>query len=247
VARRLEPSLTDAYLKASRAKVHLDALKNELDCFRKSNPCAIFRKDNVKSGRHEMRVKISDTPDHIPLILGDLLYCLRSSLDQTVWWLAKLRIPYPKGTQFPILDKLDKYTRKTFANYTKGVPAGAVRIIKSLQPYHRVDPPAHLLWRLNRLCNIDKHRRIPVHGDELIVNFPQMPKALSRFIEFNPKQRMVSVPLDLKSKMAFDPEASFRVVFGDLSEGISCDFDGITDIYNFVTDSVIPRFARFFT
>ena len=193
-----------------------------------------------------MRVKISDTPDHIPLILGDLLYCLRSSLDQTVWWLAKLSIPYPEGTQFPILDKLDKQTSKTFAKYTEGVPSGAVRIIKSLQPYHGVDPSAHLLWRLNRLCNIDKHRRIPVHRDELIVNFPQMPKALSRFIEFNPQQQVVSVPLDLKSKMAFDPEAFFRVIFGDMSEGISCDFDGITEIYKFVTDSVIPRFARFF-
>ncbi len=39
---------------------------------------------------------------------------------------------------------------------------------------------------------------------------------------------------------------SFKVVFGDMSDGISCDLDGVTDIYNFVVDSVIPRFARFF-
>ncbi len=58
---------------------------------------------------------------------------------------------------------------------------------------------------------------------------------------------MVSVPLDLKSKMVFNPEVSFKVVFGDMSEGISCDLDGLTDIYNFVANSVIPQFARFFS
>ena len=73
------PSLVDSYLKTTRAKVHLDALRNEIDLFRKSKPCSVFRKDNVKRGRYEIRIKIANTPDPIPLILGDLLYCLRSS------------------------------------------------------------------------------------------------------------------------------------------------------------------------
>jgi hypothetical protein len=244
--RRIAPSLTDAYLKTSRAKVHLDALGNELDMFRKSKPCSIFRKDNLKTGRYEIRVKVATTPDSIPLILGDCLYCLRSSLDQAVWSLAKLRVPYPEGTQFPILDTNNAKTRKTFSRYTANVPAGALRLIKSLQPYHRADPSAHLLWRLNCLCNIDKHRRIPVHGDELIVHFPGMRRPLMRFVEFDHAQQMTSVPLAMKANMAFDPEVSFDVVFGDMSQGISCDFDGLTDIYNFVAKSVLPQFARFF-
>jgi hypothetical protein len=140
-AKSLSPSLVDPYLKTTRAKVHLDALRNAVDLFRKSKPCAVFRKEDVKRGRYEIRIKIADTPDDIPLILGDLLYCLRSSLDQAVWALAKLTSPYPKGTQFPILEKDNAGTRRKFAMDTAGVPARAARIIKSLQPYPL--DPAH--------------------------------------------------------------------------------------------------------
>ena len=246
MARQLKLSLVDPYLKTARAKIHLDALRDSLDLFRKSEPIAVFRKDNRKSGRYEIRFKIKDTPDELPLILGDLLYCLRSSLDQAVWCLAKLTTPYPKGTQFPILDKLNSGSRKTFAAYTAGVPARAARIIESLQPYHGAEPSAHLLWRLNRLCNIDKHRRIPVHGDEAIFNMPRMPHNLARLVEFDHDQHMVSGPLELKSQMTLDPVVSFNVIFGDMSDGIACDFDGVSAIYKFVADGVLPRFARFF-
>ena len=246
MSQQLKPSLADAYLKTTRAKVHLDTLRDSLDLFRKSKPIAVFRKENVKRGRYEIRIRINHPPDNLPLILGDALYCLRSSLDQIIWSLAKLTTPYPRGTQFPILDKLNSGTRRTFACYTAGGPARAGKLIESLQPYHRAEPSAHLLWRLNRLCNIDKHRRIPVHGEEAIFGLPQMPHSLARLVEFDHDQHMVSGPLELKGKMALNPEVSLNVVFGDMAEGMSCDFDGVSDIYNFVTNSVIPRFARFF-
>jgi hypothetical protein len=249
VARYIKPSQTEPYLKTTRAKVHLDALRNVLDTFRKSEPCTVFPKENIKRGRYEIRIKIADTPNDIPLILGDLLYCLRSSLDQTVWWLAKLRSRYPEGTQFPILDKKpNAKTRKIFAVlHTAGVPAGAIGEIKSLQPYHRANPASHLLWRLNLLCNIDKHRRIPIHGDVVDFNFLPMPDSVRQSVVVDHDQQMVRVPLEFKSQVALDPEASFNVVFGDTSEGISCDFDGVVDIYNFVADDVLARFARFFS
>lgn len=47
------------------------------------------------------------------------------------------------------------------------MPPEAAKIIESLQPYNTPNPTdvkIHLLWRLNKLCNIDKHTRIPVHG-----------------------------------------------------------------------------------
>jgi hypothetical protein len=247
VARYIKPSLAEPNLKAARAKVHLDALRDALDAFRKSKPCTVFPKENIESGRYEIRIKIASVPSDVSLILGDLFYCLRSSLDQTVWWLAKLRVRYPKGTQFPVIGKLTRDNRGTFkALHASGVPAGAVGEIKSLQPYHGAEPASCLLWRLNLLCNIDKHRRIPVHGDVVHFNFLPMSEAVGRSIVIDHDQQMVSVPLEFKSQVAFDPEASFNVVFGDSSEGISCDFEGAVDIYNFVADDVLPRFARFF-
>src|ERR1035438_7027168 len=136
----LKPSLVEPYLKTTRAKVHLDALRNSLDLFRKSKPVTVFRNENLKSGRYEIRIKIADPPDETALILGDFLYCLRSSLDQIAWQLARITKPYPEQTQFPILDRDTRDTRRSFDACTAGVPARAIRIIKSLQPYHRVDP-----------------------------------------------------------------------------------------------------------
>jgi hypothetical protein len=240
------PTLADAYLKTTRAKEHLDSLRAELTAFRNSNPIRVFRNVNRHRGRYELRIKTADTPDHLPLILGDLLYCLRSALDQLTWSLAKLTTAYPQRTQFPIFEKSNGETRRRFAQYTTGVPARAAVLIERLQPYHRADPATHLLARLDRLGNIDKHRRIPVHGDEAIINLPNMPRALAHLLEYDHDQHLVSVPLELKDQMTFDPMGSFRVIFGDTSEGIACDLDGVTSIYEFVTNTVLPRFARFF-
>jgi hypothetical protein len=38
----------------------------------------------------------------------------------------------------------------------------------------------------------------------------------------------------------------FDVVFGDMYWGVACDFNAIEGMYEFVTNSVIPRFAGFF-
>ena len=123
-----------------------------------------------------------------------------------------------------------------------------MRIIKSLQPYHRATPTDHLLSRLNKLCNIDKHRRIPVHGQELEFRFPfAVPKSLASVMTLYPKEQLITVPLELKNQMTFSPEVSFIVVFGDMAEGISCDFHGVKKIYEYVTNTVIPQFGRFFT
>lgn len=56
---------------------------------------------------------------------------------------------------------------------------------------------------------------------------------------------VIRIPL-VKSKMRFDPTASLEVVFGDRDEGIECNLEGLEAIYEFVANSVIPRFLRFF-
>src|ERR1022692_3305533 len=110
----------------------------------------------------------------IHLIAGDIFYCLRSALDQAVYYLAKDSFPYPDWTQFPIFDEDTAETRKRFARYTRGVDSEAVSFIKSLQPYvglNREPLTAHMLWMLNKMCNIDKHRRIPIRGCATDISF----------------------------------------------------------------------------
>lgn len=244
-------SLVDPYLKTSRAKTHLEDLRERVEEFGKE-PCEFIREDDVENQLHIVRMKVRPIPDDIPLIAGDLLYCLRASLDQLVWCLAKINATpgYPEGTQFPILEQRDI---PRFNRQTRGVPPEAAKIIESLQPYNIPNPTdvkQHLLWRLNKLCNVDKHIRIPVHGVTGIVKWdtfiplplpPEFP--LTQFGD----DHVMELPLALKGQMALNPRIpEFKVLFGDLYWKIECDFAGIVAIYDFVSGSVIPRFARFF-
>jgi hypothetical protein len=190
-------------------------------------------------------MKITNTPDKISLIASDFFFNLRVSLDQLIWYLAKLSLPYPKDTQFPIFDKPDA---RLIARRTNGVPAQAVAVIRSLQPYNTPNPldiPTHQLWRLNKMCNIDKHMRIPVHGSTGTVTLP-VPIVANGF-RFD-DDLVMNIPIGLKGEMALDPPVSFfKVVFGDFYWKVSCDFADLEAIYQFVTENVLPRFARFFT
>ena len=244
-------SLVDPYLKTSRAKVHLENLRKQLDAFAKQ-PCEFLREDDADKQLHIIRMKVRAIPDDIPLIAGDLFYCLRASLDQLVWCLAKINATpgYPEHTQFPILENRDE---PRFTRQTRGVPPEAAKIIESLQPYNTLDPADvknHLLWRLNKLCNIDKHIRIPIHGVtgavkwDTFVPVPLPPEfQLTQFGD----DHVMKVPLSFKNQMALNPKIpEFKVQFGDLYWKIECNFGGIEAIYQFVSESIIPRFARFF-
>jgi hypothetical protein len=239
-------NFADPYLKTSRAKEHLEALRQELTAFHESKPCQLHSQDDPLNQLCRVDVRIKDTPDRISLIVGDVFYNLRSSLDQLVWCLAKLSVPYPKGTHFPILEQRDHDRLK---RQTSGVPTEAVSIIESLQPYNRGDIATikdHLLWRLNKMCNIDKHMRIPVHSSVVDFFLPESIVGSSHFDNFGVMNIPLSLKPKLKSYIALNPDVSFKVVFGDSFWEVDCDLEGIDAIYDFVANSVIPRFARFF-
>jgi hypothetical protein len=237
--------MVDPYLKTTRAKKHLEDLRQELEVFYKSNPYRFVREDDVENQLHIVRMVHPDIPATISLVAGDIFYNLRAALDQLVWCLAKSRgtPSYPIGTQFPILEQRDP---DRFARQTAGVSTQALAIIETLQPYNTpnsADIPNHLLWRLNKLCNIDKHMRIPLHGATGVITRP-MPIAQAGF--FFGDNLVMKIPLSMKSEMALDPKVTFHVKFGDFFWKVESDFAGIEAIYEFVANNVIPRFTRFF-
>ena len=237
-------NLADAYLKTARAKEHLDSLREELEIYYESKPCKFKEQTDIRNQRYRIRIHIVDPPDRLSLIAGDVFGCLRASLDHLVWALSSFNTTaYAENTQFPILEEPNA---PRFKRQTNNVPAGAVAIIDSLQPYSRgKDRKAfegHLLWRLNRLCNIDKHRRIPLHGS--VVDF-KLPASIPQSMVVCDSDTM-SLPLQMKDAVRLHRDATFKVTFGDSHEGIECDQDGIERIYAFVAGDVIPRFAKFF-
>jgi len=230
-------------MKAARAQEHLDTLRSELKTYYDTQPCVFQEKEDVAANVYRIRIRISDPPDRLSLIAGDVFGCLRASLDHLVWSLCTLNTAsYAGHTQFPIMEQNKPVS---FKGQIKGIPAAAEAIIESLQPYHgrdRAAVEASPRWRLNKLCNIDKHRRIPIHGSYAEFKLPaSIPQSL---ITFEPDGTM-SFPLGMKSQVVLHPSPLFAVTFGDSHEGIECDLPGIETIYNFVTSDVLPKFAGF--
>lgn len=239
-------SLTDPYLKLSRAKEHIDSLAVELRAFYESKPYGFTSYEDIENARYILRAKLSAVPDKIPLILGDAVNCMRASLDQLVWSLAKLTTVIPNKTQFPIHDKSDAKSRKVFKRDLRGVPPNAVGEIDSFQPYKRTTGvQSHPLWILNAICILDKHRRIPANGSE--INF-RLPNAVMPHCTFSTSEDGgdISVPLSMKDQLQLYPTVLFKVNFGEITDNAVSDFDGIFKIYRFIGDTLLPRFLRFF-
>lgn len=268
-----QPGLADPYLKLGRAKMHLDTLDLLLKEFTGPKAYTVRRYDDLEQKRYCFECKLLDVPDEVCLAAGDAFYNARACLDQLVWSLSRLTLANPQATQFPVFGYLPS-TKKDIERFDKqvaGVPPKAIEEIKSFQPYHRgTSYKAHPLWRLNALCNLDKHRRIPTNGSEVIVIFPNLTHGEilglkshgnATFSRENPldvrveafdDRHAVSVPLADKRKLQLDPRISFKVNFGqgdalDPDTFAVCeDGNGLWEIYNFVADVVLPRFVRFF-
>lgn len=97
------------------------------------------------------------------VLTGEILYLLRSSLDNLVGQLIRLRNPTHslRGVSFPICSDPRKH-KTTDCGKLKGIPAEAATAIMLLQSCHgRSGPdPLHKLSVLNRLNNWDKHRQL---------------------------------------------------------------------------------------
>src|SRR6266446_2141576 len=95
---KLHATMADAFLKAGRAKKHLEDLRKELALFLEAEPkpYSFVGQDDLEHQRYQIWVEFKDIPDDIWLITGELFYCLRSSLDQLVWSLASLSLAYPE-------------------------------------------------------------------------------------------------------------------------------------------------------
>lgn len=242
--------MADPYAKIGWAKEHLNTLERELGLFCGAAPpkaYTVTRQDDIEHGEHVIAMEFHDIPPKICLIAADAIYSMRAALDQTVWALASLT-KIPGATQFPIIEDWNADGRKRFNRQIDGVPSAAVSVIQALQPYHAGNAfKGHHLWRLNEMCNLDRHRRIPAHGTAVQAMLTGVD--LADVVSHTADNRIVyRLPLVLKDKARFNPGTPIEVTFGgDSKSGITETFADLRGIHNFVALNVLPRFDRFFT
>jgi hypothetical protein len=157
------PDLRNSKLKVERAHDHLAELCRELAAYSASNPVRLIREECIERDLYTVRIEVTEPSWKTALIVGDFAYCLRSALDQLAWQLVLANTKHRPGrkTCFPIHKKLGK----AFSDAVAGMPAEAIELIEALQPYTLGGKyKENILWKLNELCNLDKHQRIAVNS-----------------------------------------------------------------------------------
>jgi hypothetical protein len=144
--------------KIKRAMKHIEELNKSRDAFIDSQPYRIEREHNPQTREFIYRlVHIRRPMPEMAVIAGEALYDLRSALDHLAWWLVENHIgtpPNPRDVYFPICESSSHYGSARVRLLTL-MDANAVGIIDAVKPYKGGND---ILWRLNKLNNIDKHR-----------------------------------------------------------------------------------------
>lgn len=185
-----------------------------------------------------MAVSGPSIPLEVPLIIGDCLQNLRSSLDYLVWELCEAANVQPtERNQFPICDTAKKY-RDARGQQLAGVPRAAQTEIERLQPFNLGSAyMANELWILNRLTNISKHRRILVTD----LGAVRTEKATGAVID----RTDVNHPFMGEMEVDYDPVALIQC--GEV-EGAGEEVGALLHrLADYITNQVLPRFEPFFS
>ncbi len=186
-----EPLLKSAYLKVERAKQQVTELESKISLFFEKRPYTIYRECDSKNGDELI---VYYPTEAIPLewsvLIGEILFNLRSSLDLAVYELTIKEIgnPLPK-TEFPIFnDRASFFQTKKNGDAASGSGLFKIRglnqktqdCIEQLQTYH-----VHVLGGityvkiLHDLNIVDKHKELHIcrytNRQIEIINLNQIP------------------------------------------------------------------------
>jgi len=171
--------LDGAYERVRRAGIHLTNLNSRVNALSKiisnkvviNDKPAIFTLPNGREVSVPLFLKIPD--DEIPpifsVLLGEIIYNLRSALDYLVYELARLDSgSVIDHTQFLIEDCKKTFKRKR--NYRlKGIGQKHRAMLEMLQPYNGCD------WTklIRDLSDPDKHRQLTIANPNIFAAFSQ--------------------------------------------------------------------------
>lgn len=241
------PGFLQASLKIGWAKRHLDTLYSYIMEFQGSKPYSLFAEDDLERGQHIIRVEIGALPVEMGLIVGDFASCLRASLDHLAGFLTMAAGgTHNDRASFPVVGEWNKDGESLFNKSVRGITPAAIKVIDSMQPYHSGSAyKSTKLWRLHRLWNIDKHRRIPLHATVAEIEIGH-PSNMTPIVGGADDNNEVRFPLAAKGHLHLKPSVKIGIEFGDITEGIVIRAEELIEIHEFIGTDVFPRFECFF-
>jgi hypothetical protein len=155
----LPDQLSSVGAKIQRSTQHFKTLNREITEYLDSGAYEAVHSFDQKERLHTFRLEVRhELPMQIRLLTGEVLFQLRSALDNLAWQLALLSGQAPSEyTEFPIFSSRAAYVKKK-KRKIGSMPVEAQAIVDEVQPYHANRPEDEALWVLHRLTNEDKHR-----------------------------------------------------------------------------------------
>jgi len=150
--------------KSDRAKKHIAELQKAVLEFLNSEPYKVGAKRDPQTRNLIYYVtSVRNTPQAIPVIIGDILQCFRSTLDHLAYQLMLVsgagfdehKVRFPVGRDF------NSYKSER-GRVVPSLRKDAQDAIDAVEPY--AGGKGALLWTLHNLNNIDKHRTILTAG-----------------------------------------------------------------------------------
>ncbi len=103
---------------------------------------------------------IEPPPVELSILLGELLYQLRASLENAIWYLAQE--PREGQTGYPVCAEEGCWTERRTRNRYRSVPDVKCEYIRSRQPFALGNEfRSHPLWQLHEFAKQDRHRLVP--------------------------------------------------------------------------------------
>lgn len=163
------PHLDNVLLKLNRASERATALTANIAAFCRDHPITLDAQ--LREGQLGINLVCQMEGMIVPLKewsleLGEIVYSLRSALDNLIYVCVLIRSdppPNPRDLQFPIVQDPRQYANAV-RNIAPQLPPNIADLLESVQPYQRGRPdvegrPEHdPLVLLNWISNHDKHR-----------------------------------------------------------------------------------------
>ncbi len=161
-------ALAGPQAKVERAKRHVQELQVAVKAFLDTGPYEV--RADIKGPNRVTRVAV--VPIHIAGIAGDILHNLRSAFDHIAYRAVSVGLGQPPAKpweiEYPIADSASEYPALRDRK-VKGARKDALDAIDATRPYRGGQD---VIWRINKLNNIDKHRFLLTVGSAFkAVNF----------------------------------------------------------------------------
>lgn len=151
--------------KIQRAKTHMDDVKRQVAAFLSSQPYRIETKRDPQSRRLIYFISRADPcPNGIPVVAGEVIQNLMTALDHLAFQLVCREVgdapPNVSKIYFPIGADAATYKRDSRKKML-GAHVDTLALLDTLTPYKSGDD---LVWQLQQINNIDKHRTLVTAG-----------------------------------------------------------------------------------